>query len=122
MPDPISWYSMSQVNADITAPASTRFIARQDGFLRRVQVMLHGAITVATETITAQIDNGTAFSIGTIPVSGSAEGVQMIPSGGTVAGPKELWVPVKKGSNIEILNDGASTGPQPGTIQVTCSP
>lgn len=114
MPDPVSWYSMSAIIADIGTAGSTRFVAREDGYLRRVQVMLHGAITGSTETITVQIDNATAVAVGTIAVSGSAEGTNMTP--------KDLFLPVKKGSNIEIVNDGASTGTTPATIQVTLSP
>lgn len=114
MPDPVSWYSMSQTVTDIGTAGSTRFTARQDGYLRRVQCMLHGAITVATETLTVQIDNATAVAVGTIPVAGSGEGVSMTP--------KDLFLFVKKGSNVEVVNDGASTGPTAATIQVTLSP
>lgn len=122
MPDPVSWYNMSATTADIGTAGSTRFIARQSGFLRRVQVMLHGAITGTTENITVQIDNATAVAVGTIPAAASAEGTNMTPTGGTVPGPRELYLPVKAGSNVEIVNDGASTGVAAATIQVTLSP
>lgn len=113
MPDPISWDSQSQIIADIGTAGATRFIARQAGFLRRVQVMLAGAITVATETITVAIDNGTPVAVGTIVVAGSAEGTLLS---------KDFYLPIKAGSNIEVINDGASTGTTPATIQVTTSP
>lgn len=122
MPDPVSWYSMSQTVTDIGTAGSTRFVARQPGSLRRVQVMLHGAITGTTETITVQIDNATAVAVGTIPAAASAEGTNMTPAGGAAPGPKEMNLPVKAGSNVEIVNDGASTGVAAATIQVTLSP
>lgn len=113
MPDPVSWYSMSQNIADIGTAGSTRFIARQAGYLRRVSVMLHGAITAADEVVTVQIDNATAVAVGTIANAGSAEGTLLS---------TDLFLPVKKGSNIEVVNNGASTGTTTATIQVTCSP
>lgn len=122
MPDPISWYTQSAIIADIGTAGSTRFIARQSGFLRRVQVMLHGAITGSTENITVQIDNATAVAVGTIPAAASAEGTLLTPTGATVTGARELYLPVKAGSNIEVVNDGASTGTTPATISITLSP
>lgn len=122
MPDPVSWYTMAQNIADIGTAGSTRFVARQSGFLRRVQVMLHGAITGSTEGITVQIDNATAVAVGTIPVASSGEGTLMTPTGATVPGARELYIPVKAGSNVEIVNDGVSTGVAAATISVTLSP
>lgn len=113
MPDPVSWYSQSEVIADIGTAGNTRFVARQSGFLRRIQVMLHGAITGSAENVTVQIDNATAVTVGSIAVSGSAEGTLLS---------KDFYLPIKAGSNIEVVNDGASTGTTPATIQVTMSP
>lgn len=113
MPDPINYYTLQQNIADIGTAGATRFIARQAGFLRRVSVMLHGAITVATETITVSIDNGTPVAVGTIVVAASAEGTLLT---------KDFYLPVKAGSNVEVINDGASTGTTTASIQVTLSP
>jgi SOS-response transcriptional repressor LexA len=113
MADPISWYSQSEDIPDIGTAGATRFIARQAGYLRRVQVMLHGAITGSTEGITVSIDNGTPVSVGSIVVAASAEGTLLT---------KEFFLPVKAGSNVEIINDGVSTGTTRATIQVTLSP
>lgn len=122
MPDPVNWYTMSQTITDIGTAGSTRFVARQSGFLRRIQVMLHGAITGTTETVTVQIDNATAVAVGTIPAAASAEGTLLTPTGNTVTGSRELYLPVKAGSNVEVVNDGASTGTAAATISVTLSP
>lgn len=113
MPDPVSWYSMSEQITDIGTAGSTRFIARQAGYLRRVQVMLHGAITNADEVVTVAIDNGTPVAVGTIANSGSAEGTLLS---------TDLRLEVKAGSNVEVINDGASTGTTAATITVTLSP
>lgn len=113
MPDPISWYTQSAIIADIGTAGSTRFIAREAGYLRRVSVMLAGAITVADEVVTVSIDNGTAVSVGTIANSGSAEGTLLT---------KDFFLPVKAGSNVEVINNGASTGTTVATIAVTLSP
>jgi hypothetical protein len=113
MPDPVSWYQMSEQIADIGTANATRFIARQAGYLRRVQVMLHGAITSADEVITVSIDGATAVAVGTIANSGSAEGTLLT---------KEFFLPVKAGSNVEVINNGASTGTTVATISVTLSP
>jgi hypothetical protein len=113
MPDPVSWYSAQTIIADIGTAGHTRFIARTAGYLRRVQVELSAAITSADETITLQIDNATAVAVGVIANSGSAEGTLLS---------KDFFLPVKAGSNIEIINDGASTGTTPATIQITLSP
>lgn len=99
--------------ADIGTAAHTRFIARQAGYLRRIQVQLSAAITGADENITVQIDNATAVVVGTIAQAGSAEGTLLS---------KDFFLPLKAGSNIEVVNDGASTGVTPATIVVTCSP
>lgn len=114
MPDPVSWYNMSTQITDIGTAGAVRFVAKTAGYLRRIQVMLHGAITGSTENITVQIDNAAAVVVGSIPVSGSGEGVNMTP--------KDLFLFVKQGSNIEVINDGASTGVAAATIQVTLSP
>lgn len=113
MPDPINWYSMSLPVADIGTAGSTRFIAREAGYLRRVQVMLGGAITVADEVVTVSIDNATAVSVGTIAQAGSAEGTLLS---------KDFFLPVKAGSNVEVINNGASTGVATATVCVTLSP
>jgi hypothetical protein len=113
MPDPISWYTQSAIIADIGTAGSTRFIARTSGFLRRVSVMLAGAITAADEVVTVSIDNATAVAVGTIANAGSAEGTLLT---------KDFYLPVKAGSNVEVINNGASTGTTPATIAVTLSP
>lgn len=113
MPDPVSWYSQSAIIADIGTAGATRFIARQAGYLRRVQVMLSAAITSADEVVTVSIDNATAVAVGTIANAGSAEGTLLT---------KEFFLPVKAGSNVEVINNGASTGTTPATISVTLSP
>ncbi len=115
MPDPISWYSDSAIIADIGTAGSTRFIARQAGYVRRIMVMLHGAITSADEVVTVSIDNATAVAVGTIANSGSAEGTLITKEYG-------LELRVAAGSNIEVINNGASTGTTPATIQITVSP
>jgi hypothetical protein len=113
MPDPVSWYSQSEEIADIGTANAVRFAARQAGYLRRVQVLLHGAITGSTEGVTVAIDNGTPVSVGSIVVSGSAEGTLLS---------KDFYLPIHAGSNIEVINDGVSTGTTRATIQVTMSP
>ncbi len=113
MPDPLNWYTLQQSIADIGTAGSTRFIAKTGGYLRRVRVMLGVAITVADEVVTVSIDNGTPVAVGTIANAGSAEGTLL---------EKTFFLPVKPGSNIEVINNGASTGTSPATIEVTLSP
>jgi hypothetical protein len=75
--------------------------------------MLHGAITVAAENISYQINNGTSSgTVITLATGGSAEGT---------VGTAEVYTGVNKGDLIEIVNDGASTGPTAATITVTLS-
>ena len=98
--------------ADITVPNNVRFIAPTNGYLRRLQVMLHGAIATASETISYRINNGTLVTAVVIPTASSAEGT---------IGTANLYVGVGQGDEIEIENDGASTGAVGGTITVTLS-
>jgi hypothetical protein len=75
--------------------------------------MLHGAITVAAENISYQINNGTSSgTVISIPTAASAEGT---------LGTANVYTGVAQGDLIEIVNDGASTGPTAATITVTLS-
>jgi hypothetical protein len=74
--------------------------APEAGYLRRLIITLVNAITVADSIVTLKIDNVAVTGSLTIAFTGSAKGTVFV---------WDLYVPVKKGSLIEVISDGAST-------------
>jgi hypothetical protein len=111
MPNPLNW--TAGLNAEVTdigTADSKVFVSPTAGFLRRLDVVLNGAITGANETITVSID-GTALSPTlVIAFSGSAAGTYAT---------QEFYATVKKGSRIVVANDGASTGVTKAAYTIT---
>lgn len=100
MPDPLNWYHLSDLMADVSAAGVTRFCVPEAGYLRRVDTTLANAITLADSVLTISVDNVALTPTITIPFTGSAEG-------STTS--TEYFAPVKKGSWIEVTSDGGAT-------------
>jgi hypothetical protein len=109
---PLSWYSLSEQITDIGTADSKEFVVPSDGWLRKVETVLAGAITGADDVVTVS-HNGSALSPTiTIANSGSAAGDYDF---------AEFYRAVRKGDRITVANSGASTGPQKAGVTVTLS-
>lgn len=97
---PLNWYSLVGQFADISAPSTVWLNSPQFGYIRRIVITLVNAITVADSVVTLKVDNVSVTGSLTVAFTGSAKGTSF------------EWVlnaPVKKGSLIEIITDGASS-------------
>lgn len=112
MPDPLTWYSLSDPFADIGAASTVRFVVPRDGYLRRVSISLAAAITTTAAVVTTSVDNTNLSPTITIPVSGSAEGTYA---------EQEYWAPVKKGSWVEVTSDGGPANSVVAAVTITLS-
>lgn len=112
MPLPLNWYSLSEQVTDIGTADAKIFVVPSDGFLRKVETVLAGAISGADETVTVS-HNGTNLAP-TITIANAA----------SAAGDydfAEFYRGVRKGDRIVVTNDGASTGATKAGITVTLS-
>lgn len=101
MPLPLSRTCMSETFADISTASSIYFSAPYDGYLESIQLTLFNAITVADSSVTVKVDNTTVGTALTVAFTGSAKG--------TTFRREYQNVPVKRGSIVEVITDGAST-------------
>lgn len=97
---PLNWSPVSGQFTDISAPSTVWLNAPDNGYLRRIVITLVNAITLADSIVTLKIDNVSVSGSLTIAFTGSAKGTVFT---------WDLYAPVKKGSLIEIISDGAST-------------
>jgi hypothetical protein len=112
MPLPNNWYSLSGEFADIGTAETLNFVVPDNGFLRKVETVLAGAITGANDVVTVS-KNGVALTPTiTVTQAGSAAGDYDV---------AEFYVAVSKGDRISVANSGASTGPQKAGVTVTLS-
>lgn len=112
MPLPTNWYSLSGEFADVATAETLHFVVPTAGFLRKVETVLAGALTLADETITVS-RNGVALSPTiTIAFTGSAAGDY---------DSAEFYTGVAKGDRISVATAGASTGPNKAGVTVTLS-
>jgi|SRR6185369_6035856 len=101
MSNPLNWGSTSGQFADISAASTVWLNAPEAGYVRGVIITLVNAITVADSIVTLKIDNVAVSGSLTIAFTGSAKG--------TVFNWTGIYAPVKKGSLIEVISDGASS-------------
>lgn len=111
MADPVAAVYLSETFADISNPSTIYFSAPAPGYLRRVQLTLFNAITGSDSSVTVKIDNTTVGQAIAVVVSGSAKGTSFF---------GYFNSPVKQGSLIEVITDGASstTAITPCTITI----
>lgn len=100
MPLPISYQSLSETFADISAPSTVYFAAPQAARRLRVQLTLFNAITVADSVVTVKVDNVALSGSLTVAFTGSAKGTTFT---------KDFDGVIKQGSIIEVITDGASS-------------
>lgn len=100
MSNPLNWSATGGQFADISAPSTVWLNAPENGYLRRIIITLVNAITTADSIVTAKIDNVAVAGSLTIAFTASAKGTIFV---------WDVFVPVKKGSLIEIITDGASS-------------
>lgn len=112
MAQPYNWYVLSEQITDIGTADSKVFVVPANGFLRRVDTLLAGAITGADDVVTVAL-NGTNLSPTiTITQSGSAAGDYDY---------AEFYAGVSKGDRITVSNSGASTGATKCAVNVVLS-
>lgn len=112
MPDPLNWYTLNGELADVSTASKLRFLAKSDGYLRRVGTTLGAAITGADSVVTVSVDNTALSPTITIANASSAEGDY---------DKGEYFAPVSKGSWIEVATDGASSTTAVLAVNVTLS-
>ena len=101
MPLPLSRTCLSETFADISTASTIYFAAPYAGYLESIQITLFNAITLADSIVTVKVDNVTVGTSLTIAFTGSAKG--------TTFRREYQNVPVKLGSIIEVITDGASS-------------
>ncbi len=101
MPRPLSRTSLAETFADISTASTIYFAAPYDGYLESIQLTLFNAITTADAVVTVKVDNVEVGTALTIAYTGSAKG--------TTFRREYQNVPVKLGSIIEVITDGASS-------------
>lgn len=112
MPLPLNWYSLAAEFTDVATAETLTFVVPDNGFIRKVETVLDGAITASNETITVS-RNGSALSPTiTITQSGSAAGDYDV---------AEYYVGVAKGDRITVATAGNSTGATGCAVTVTFS-
>lgn len=114
MPQPLSRTCLSQTFADISTASTVYFAAPYDGYLESIQLTLFNAITVADSVVTVEIDTVLAGTALTVAYTGSAAG--------TTFRREYQNVPVKRGSIIEVITDGASTTTAITPVTITFRP
>lgn len=92
---------MAETFADISAPSTIYFAAPYTGYLESIQLTLLNAITTADSIVTVKVDNVTVGTALTIAFTGSAKG--------TTFRREYQNIPVKLGSIVEVISDGASS-------------
>lgn len=112
MPLPLNWYTLNGELADVSTASQLRFVARSDGYLRKVETTLGGAISGADAVVTVSVDNTALTPTITVANASSAEGDY---------DSAEFFYPVKKGSWIEVATGGESTDTAVLGINVTLS-
>lgn len=112
MPIPTNWYNLSQTMADVSASAGIRFTVPRNGYLRRVDTHLGGAITGADSVVTVSVDGSNLAPTITVAHTNSAEGDHDF---------AEFFAPVRKGSRIEVTSGGQSSDTQELAVTLTLS-
>lgn len=112
MPLPLNWYHLSDVLADVSTASGSRFVVPRDGYLRKVETTLGGAITGADSVVTVSHNNTALSPTITVANASSAEGDR---------DSAEFYRPVKAGDWIEVATGGESTGTQQLGITLTLS-
>lgn len=112
MPLPLNWYSLSEQITDIGTADSKEFVVPSDGFLRKVETVLAGAITGADDVVTVSHNGSALAPTITIANAGSAAGDY---------DSAEFYRGVSKGDRITVANSGASTGATKCGVTVTLS-
>lgn len=112
MPLPLNWYSLNGELADVSTASQLRFVAPDNGYLRKVETVLAGAITGADSIITVSVNNTALSPTITVAYTSSAEGDYDV---------GEYFYPIKKGDNIEIATGGQSTDTAVLAVTLTLS-
>lgn len=112
MPLPENWYQLNGQLTDVSAASQLRFVVPTDGYLRKVETSLGGAITGADSVVTVSVDNTALSPTITIANASSAEGDYDV---------GEFFAPVHKGSFIEVASGGESSTTAVLAITVTLS-
>jgi hypothetical protein len=112
MPSPLSWYALSNTMADIAAASQVRFVVPDDGFLRRVECSIAGAIATADAVLTVSHNNTALTPTITVAFTASAEGDYDF---------AEYARPVKRGDWIEVASDGGPSATVIAAINVILS-
>lgn len=110
MPAPLNEYYLADMLADVSTASSVRFCIPQNGYLRRVETTLGGAITGADSVVTVSLDNSALSPTITVANASSAEGDR---------DSADFNTPVRAGQWLEIATGGESTGTQQLGITVT---
>jgi hypothetical protein len=110
MATPKNWYTLNGELADVSTSSQLRFVAREAGYLRKVETLLGAAITGADSIITVTVDGAALSPTITIANASSAEGDYDF---------AEYFYPVKKGSNIEVATGGQSSTTAVLAVNVT---
>lgn len=92
---------MAETFADVSAASTIYFAAPYTGYLESIQLTLFNAITTADSIVTVKVDNTTVGTALTIAFTGSAKG--------TTFRREYQNIPVKIGSIVEVISDGASS-------------
>lgn len=98
---PLNYTALAGSFDDISTASTLYFVAPDAGLLRSVHITLVNAITAANALVTFKVDNVSVGGTLTIEYNGSAKGKAFKAD---FAG-----VPIKKGSLIEVISDGASS-------------
>lgn len=96
--------------ADVSAASSVRFCVPYDGYLRRVETTLGGAITGADSVVTVSLNNTALSPTITVANASSAEGDRDI---------ADFNTPVRAGQWIEVASGGESSDTQQLGITLT---
>lgn len=112
MPLPNNWYHLSEVLEDVSAASGVRFCVPQNGYLRKVETTLGGAISGADSVVTVSHNNSALSPTITIANASSAEGDR---------DSAEFFRPVSAGDWIEVTSGGQSSDTQQLGITITLS-
>jgi hypothetical protein len=110
MPAPLNEYTLTGLLADVSTASAYRWCIPYDGYLRRVETTLGGAISGADAVVTASLDNSALTPTLTIANASSAEGDRDV---------ADFNTPVRKGQWLEVASGGESTDTAQLGITVT---
>lgn len=112
MPLPENFYHLSAQIDDIGTADTKVFVVPDNGFLRKIETVINGAITTADDVVTVSRNGSALAPTLTITQVGSAAGDYDFVN---------FYQAVAKGDRITVANSGASTGPTKCGVTLTFS-